>query len=401
MCKKSIGHKRLISQCLSQLPSEDYSDPLLNYENDKLTVEALMKIFVAAQLGKWETYKDIEEKIEAYKELRDEFDLNSISASQISRRINTLPTEWAQDLYVKTVGKIQELTKDCKGLNKKFGKLKILDSTLLKLPHNLCDWAYISKGLTGVKMHTSITVVSEETFYPDEILPSTGNVGDSETADRFTVSPDETLIVDRAYPSKENLMKWLEDETRFLARLSKSLKVFPLEEYEVTHPRILKDAKVLFGISENPVRLVEFEDEEKTLYRLVTTRWDLSAEEIMDLYRYRWMIETFFRWIKRHLKMVKVWSQSPQGVWNQMFLALTAFNLAVILQLQTKTEKKLWDFLRLMRTYMHKTWKQFSKALRPKKKKSSKGKQKVPIPKKKEVVLQSTVAMIKPKKKKK
>ncbi|MCD8501492.1 MAG: IS4 family transposase [Bacillaceae bacterium] len=300
----------------------------------------------------------------------------------------------------KTVGIIQELTKDCKGINGKFGRLKIIDSTLLKLPTNLCDWAYISSGLTGVKMHTSIVVVSEETLYPDEILPSTGIVGDSETVDRFVVNPDETLIVDRAYPSKQNLMKWLEDDTLFLARLSKNLKVFPLEEYEVIHPRILKDAKVLFGISKKPVRIVEFEDEEKKLYRLVTTRWDLSAEEVMDLYRYRWMIETFFRWIKGHLKLVKVWSHSPQGVWNQMFLALTAFNLAVILQLQSNTKKTLWEFLRSMRTYMHKTWKQFLKAVRPKKKTASKGKQKVPKPKEKVVVLESTVAMIKTKEKK-
>ncbi|MCD8501493.1 MAG: hypothetical protein LRY71_07220 [Bacillaceae bacterium] len=67
MCKKSIGHKKLISQCLSLLPSEDFSDPLLNYGNDKLSAEALMKIFVAAHLGKWETYKDIEEKLRLIK----------------------------------------------------------------------------------------------------------------------------------------------------------------------------------------------------------------------------------------------------------------------------------------------------------------------------------------------
>lgn len=60
------------------------------------------------------------------------------------------------------------------------------------------------------------------------------------------------------------------------------------------------------------------------------TRWDLTGEQIMDLYRYRWMIETFFRSVKQHLSLVKIWSTKPQGMWNQMVLGL-----AFILQLQT------------------------------------------------------------------
>ncbi|MEC5422971.1 hypothetical protein QGM71_05595 [Virgibacillus sp. C22-A2] len=59
MPTKSIGHKQLISKCLSVLPTEAISSPLLNYEYDKLSVDALMKIFVAAQLDKWESYEDI------------------------------------------------------------------------------------------------------------------------------------------------------------------------------------------------------------------------------------------------------------------------------------------------------------------------------------------------------
>ena len=400
MNKKSIGHKKLISQCLSLLPTEEFSCPLLNYRNDKLNVDALMKIFVAAHLDKWESYVDIEEKLRANPDFCASINLTNISGSQISRRINDLPTEWAQNLFSRVVHVLQDLTKDFKGISPEIGRLKLIDSTHLKLPAGLCDWAYVTKGWNVVKMHTRLVVVSEDACYPDKILPSNGIVSDFESSDFLVEKSEATYLMDRGYPSKENLQKWLEQEILFVARITKSLRMFSQEEYDVSDSAIIRDAKVLFGNSKKPVRLVEFKDEEQRIYRLLTSRWDLTSKQIMDLYRYRWGIETFFRWVKQHLNLVKIWSTSPQGMWNQMFIALAAYGLALILQLKTNTSKTLWSFLQLMRTYMYKPWKKFKEALFRKKSKTSRGKQKVPIPKKKEPVFKGNVAMIKEKKKK-
>ncbi|MFC4025581.1 IS4 family transposase [Oceanobacillus longus] len=400
MHSNSIGHKQLISQCLSVLPTEFFSSPLLNYEYDKLSVDALMKIFVAAQLDKWESYEDMEERLRANPEFCESIHLPSISGSQLSRRINDLPTEFAQELFQKVVHIIHDLTKDYKGINSEIGRLKIIDSTHLKLPPELCDWAFVTKAWNVVKMHTRIVVVSEDISYPDKIVPSTGNVGDVETPDLLVEEDDATYLMDRGYPSVKNLMSWQEQDISFVVRITKNIRAVPIETYETNHPAILRDVKVKYSYADEPIRLVEFEDEEHRLYRLMTTRWDLSAEQIMDLYRYRWMIETFFKWIKQHLKLVKIWSTKPQGMWNQMFLALAAYGLALILQLQTKSKKKLWPFLRLMRTYMYKPYNVFMEALHREKSKTSRGRQKVPLPKKKETEFEGNIAIIKPQKKK-
>ncbi|MGY3718080.1 hypothetical protein ACWE42_21425 [Sutcliffiella cohnii] len=160
MNKDSIEREMLICQCLSLLPTEDFDCPLLDYSNYKLSTKSLVKTFVAAQLDHWSSYSHMEEKLEAYPELRMEIGIEEISRSQLSRRINELPTELVQKLFIKVVEKLSQLTKGLKGLPNGLGRLRIIDSTEIKLPHNLCDWAKISKKKTGVKMHTRLMVAS-------------------------------------------------------------------------------------------------------------------------------------------------------------------------------------------------------------------------------------------------
>ena len=81
MSNKSIGRQKLICQCLSILPTEDFDCPLIDY-GKKLTTTALLKIFVAAQLDQWSSYTHMEEKLEAYPKLRKELDITEISGSQ-------------------------------------------------------------------------------------------------------------------------------------------------------------------------------------------------------------------------------------------------------------------------------------------------------------------------------
>jgi hypothetical protein len=396
---KSIGRETLICQCLSILPMEDFECPLMDYGNYKLTTKSLLKIFVAAQLDQWESYGDMEEKLRAHSKLRKELDITGISGSQLSRRINSLPTEWVQKLFVKVVQKVEELTQNQKGISKEIGRLKIVDSTELKLPVQLCDWAFVSKGRTAVKMHTRLVVTSINTVFPDKIVPSSGTVSDFESSNALIEEDDATYVMDRGYPSKTNLMEWQKKKISFVVRISKNLRLYELESCEPTHPSIRKDAKVEYGISKEPLRYIEFVDDKDRIYRILTSRWDLTDQQIIEIYKHRWMIELFFKWIKGHLKLTKIWSTSPQGIWNQMFLALIAYGLSLIVKLQIGSNKTAWGFFRLLKTYLYKTLSSLKKELNRKKKKS-KGRQKVPLPPKMKKVSSGTVAMWKEKRKK-
>uniref|UniRef100_UPI00077C5173 IS4 family transposase n=1 Tax=Cytobacillus firmus TaxID=1399 RepID=UPI00077C5173 len=347
------------------------------------------------QLDQWSSYAHMEEKLEAYPKLRKELDIKEISGSQLSRRINDLPTESVQKLFIKVVQKIKQLTDSSKGLPDGIGRLNIVDSTEIRLPEQLCDWAFISKGHNAVKMHTRLMVVAPDVAFPDKIVPSTGTVSDFESSDSLIEEADATYVMDRGYPSRKNLMDWQEKEISFVVRITKALRLYTLEEYKPTHPSVIQDAKVIYGISEIPIRYIEFVDEKERTYRILTTRFDLTDQQVMDIYRNRWVIELFFKWIKQHLKLTKIWSTKPQGIWNQMFLALIAFGLSLILKLQAVTKKTPWEFFRILQTYLYKSVSSFNKALRLKRKKKSKGRQKVPIPTEKRIPSFGNVALVK------
>jgi hypothetical protein len=395
MNKKSIGQETVIRQCLSLLPTENFACPMINYRNYKLKTDALLKIFVAAQIEGWGSYAEMEENIRAYPELREELKLDQISGSQLSRRINVLPTEWVQQLFVQVVGEIRRMTRNAKGVSKEIGRLNIVDSTHLKLPERLCDWAHVTKGWNVVKMHTRLVVASPDTAFPDKILPSTGLVSDFEGSDVLVEMDNATFVMDRGYASVERMKKWIDQGILFIVRIKQKAKFRIIEQYEVNHPSVLTDAKVEIGDSEHTARLVEFKDEEGHIYRIITNRWDLTTEQIMEIYKYRWMIELFFKWIKQHLRVTKIWSTKPQGIWNQMFLALIAYGLTLLVKLKTQTTKTHWECIRLIKIYLYKPWIDLLNELHRKKKKTSKGRQKVPPSPSAKPIFVGTVASIK------
>jgi hypothetical protein len=96
-----INENTVIRQCLSLLPTKKLSSPL--YDMKKLSTDALIKIFVAAQLDKWESYSTFEVKLGANKDLMGYLGLESISGSQLSRRINDLDTSILQSLFLTLV----------------------------------------------------------------------------------------------------------------------------------------------------------------------------------------------------------------------------------------------------------------------------------------------------------
>lgn len=352
--------KQVIRQCLSHLPLQDFSAPILDYRK-QLTTANLLKIFVTAQLLKWDSLSTIEQAIRSDQTFRDEFERDSMNKSQLSRRMNALPLEVTQALFEAVV----HATRSQVQPGKKSGKspLAIVDSTSLKMPPLLGDWAYVTEKQNCVKVHTRLMVIDEDTAYPDQIVPSTGNVSDYIGSDTLVVDSDVLYVMDRGYVCYKRMQRWATTNIDFVIRLGHHHFAEVLDERDISpeEQRVVRDATVILGNQPKTrmtaaLRLIEFYDEQGRFYRLATTRQDLSAEEIMNVYRNRWLIELFFKWLKQHLKFAQIYSHQPNAVWNHIYLALVAYGLAYLVKHALSTKHSTWDVLKVVRLYATKSW---------------------------------------------
>lgn len=348
-------------------------------------------------MGQWNSYEDFQTQIRANRELQDYLQLSAISGSQISRKIDQVPTELVQWLFHQMVAKINHLSAGYQGLSARMGRLSIIDSSSFTVPQQ--SWAYFSSTKHGIKMHLRLVVASPDTVYPDKMIPSTCNVDDRVPAVELVEDSDTTYIMDRGYDDYKRMDEWVENERLFVMRLRDRATITILEENPASvSSRIKRDATVRLGkaknkIMANPLRMVEYVDEQGRLYRVVTNRWDLSADEVAQIYKSRWLIELFFKWFKQHLRMVKVYSRKPQALWNQLFIALTVYLMVLYTKLENESKKSCWKLLNQLRAYVYKSWVEFEKELNRLPTRTSKGRQKSSSPK--EVVCYTTVGIIK------
>ncbi len=125
-----------------------------------------------------------------------------------------------------------------------------------------------------------------------------------------------------------------DDSYFFVSRLRKNAVTQVIEPFKLpTDSVVLSDEMILIGTTqsraENVFRLNKVLDSKGNELHLITNRFDVSADEIAELYKSRWAIELFFKWLKQHLNNKKFYAQSEQGVHNQVYISMIVYCLHV------------------------------------------------------------------------
>lgn len=376
----------VISQCLEWLKIPEFIGEYLDYRKQKFTLAASIRLFVEAQLSDRKDPECIVENLRDSPELQALTGLTSLSASQFSRRLSELPTWLLQYLFEDITRHIHDTLHRCEGRElKSVIPLSIVDSSSITLSNYFGKWAYVNKQKNQVKLHLSLSTQWPDLAIPSKVVLSTGAVADNEVAIELVTEQGTTYVMDRGYINYTHFKKWLEAGILFVVRVQKRSKTQILETRALPaeESHLLLDADVLLAVPDKPdqtmrLRLVEFKDDKDRTYRLITSRWDLTAKEIADIYRARWDVELFFKWMKQYLRLAKLYSNKPSAVWNQIYAALIAHALCVLVKLQTGTKHGLCKVLKLLRQYMAKSWEKLLNALFRKPTKASKGRQKKP-----------------------
>lgn len=242
--------------------------------------------------------------------------INSRGLKQLEYVFQNLSTE---------AGKI--LPKKYAGL----GELVSIDGSLIDAVLSMC-WADYRKGSKKAKVHVGFNV---NQGIPTKIFLTDGKGGERPFVDQI-LSPGQTGIGDRGYQDHK-LFDFLQMQAKsFAIRIKESTTKTCIKANEVNPESIVfYDAEVLLGTSANnnqtekPVRLVGYRVEGVD-YWIATDRRDLTAEEVAQIYKLRWDIETFFAWWKRHLRVYHLIARSKYGLMVQILGGLITYLLLAI-----------------------------------------------------------------------
>lgn len=348
----------------------------------KLDCITTTKLFIFAQLTQIKSYTDIHMKLTQMEKLQQLLGLGSISISQLSRKFRD-----RDDALLETVFKdlVQQVSRrlGVRKTNEKLGRIHLIDSSTISLCFMKYRWAEFRKTKAGIKLHQRI-IYCDEGVYPDEAILTPAKPADKTQMDALVVTDPDTLnIFDRGYLDYRKFDHYSRNKIRFVTRLKSNADIEVIQEHSLKpNANVLREATVQLGnkntyLMESPLRLIECLDGEGKLVRIITNDFRLTTNEISDLYRKRWQIELFFKWMKQHLHIKGCYGTSKTAVYNQIRVALITFCLTLLTKLKTTYRGSLLTVLKCLGNVWDQTYQAFMDALFREPTRSSAGRRKV------------------------
>lgn len=343
----------------------------------KLTAIKLFMLLTFAQLEQFRGLRDISDSLHN-KARSQSIDLESISYSQIARRLKAIPTIVLRVLFqdlIRQAGTKMGFLK----IRDYLGRIYLIDASVISLCLTRYRWAEFRKTKGGIKLHLRLRLFAQGVL-PDHTVITPAKPNDKTQMDNLIVEEDEDAIniFDRGYVDYRKFDHYCETGTRFVSRLKVNASADVQKELPVVPGGIIiRDCIVVLGgylkRMKHPLRLIETTDTQGNPVTIVTNVFNLSAEEIGELYRYRWQIEIFFKWLKQNLHVKHLYGTSEQAVENQIYIALVTYCLLMILKLDTGFNGPLLTVKRLLRACLYEPLEEFTRKLTAEKSRSSRG----------------------------
>lgn len=203
-------------------------------------------------------------------------------------------------------------------LGRRFARLAVVDGSLIKLSLAAFAWAHYQKGSGAAKM----TAVYDWTHaIPEQLVFTTGKVNDARAARSIEWTEHWTYVFDRAYLGFALLKSVAEAGAHFVVRLKKGVCYRILQRYDPGHAsegagiRMLSDWDVsLSGWPGVVLRMVSYQLPHRQVIRVLTDRFDLTAVSVTQMYKERWKIENWWRWVKSMFKVKEPLGRSPNAL---------------------------------------------------------------------------------------
>jgi hypothetical protein len=282
--------------------------------------------------------------------------VNSAARSTLSDANSKRNSEIFEKLFYSLLDKCKEITIENKFTFK--NPLYSLDSSVINLCLSVFDWAKYRTTKGALKLHM---LLNNRTAIPELINITDGKGADITVAQQININQLEKgsiLAIDRGYTDYEWWYELNESELFFVSRMKNDANIFVVGQHKdkKMEPGVLFDEIVIFGdynamkkYPEKLRRVWYWDNDTKKLYIYLTNNFELTAGQIANIYKQRWQIELFFKWIKQNLKIKTFLGTSRNAVMTQIWIAMIYYLLLAYIKFQTKFKKSLLELTWLIK----------------------------------------------------
>lgn len=282
------------------------------------------------------------------------FKSNKFTLSTLARANENRDWKIYRDLTQLLINKARKLYADDNDFKIELvNSVYVLDSTVIELCLATFKWAYFELGKSAVKIHTQLDLRGN---IPSFFLVTEAKTHDVNFLDILEFEAGAFYIIDRGYFDFERLWKINQQKAFFVIRAKDSLSFERMYSNTIDKSIGLRCDQIIklnnfYSKKHYPKRLrrVKYHDQDTDkYYTYLTNNFDLEAKKVADLYKYRWQIELFFKWIKQHLRIEVFWGYSANAVKTQICIAMCTFLIVAIAKKQLNISRNLYEILQIL-----------------------------------------------------
>ena len=348
-------HNSVFHSVLKHVPWPEFDRLVETHGADarvrRLTTKSQFVALLYGQLSGASSLREIVTGLESHAHRLYHLGVDKIRRSTLSDANAQRPVVVYAELLALMMGQAR------RGLRRKLAETTyLIDATSVRLNEHSASWARFSAGVCGAKMHVIYDADADRPIYA---AVSAAKVNDITMAHEMPIEPGATYIFDLGYYDYAWWAKLDAAQCRIVTRFKVNTRLDVLEELPVPEgSTILSDsigflparqAKSRRNPMQDAVREVRVVTEAGKILRIFSNDLDASAQEIADLYKRRWAIELFFRWVKQTLKITRFLGTSENAVRIQIAVALIAFLLLRLAQAAQNIVQSPLAFARLIR----------------------------------------------------
>lgn len=352
----------ILNQLLSFLPRNKFNQAVTEFKGDyytkSLTAWNQLVVLLYAQATGKESLREVETGFNIQNGTWHHLGINTVARSSLAEANGRRSYRIFEKLFYALLEQCKEITPQ-----KEFefdNPLYSFDATVINLCLSMFDWAKYRAIKGALKLHL---LLNNRTAIPELINITEGKVADITAFRQIDLDKLEKasiLVFDRAYIDYEWWKKIDEHELFFVSRTRTNLNIFVTGQHEnrIVEKGVLADEIVIFGDYNTmekekypkKLRRIKYWDEVgRKEYVYLTNNFKLTAKQIADIYKDRWQIELFFKWIKQNLKIKTFLGTSKNAVMTQIWIAMIYYLLLAYIKFQTKFKKSLLELTRMIR----------------------------------------------------